>query len=269
VARHAATDPILIACLVKYAIDAIALADLERILDTAGARLDVDRAVQRALATEWRPGDPARSLRGELMLAFVEIERTRRSGPASYDESLKEVAKEGGIGSTPPLAPEYRRDWGSFVDRTEAVIIHNLRTVIANADRPYPEARAALDEVVTRLNQHSDDAAYTSARILFPVYVEVAAKHAKSLAKIATLDAAASLFSWRARHGAFPPNLGDAMTKVPRDPFDGRAIRYRRTADGFIVYSVGPTGTFDGGTQSAKPASNEVVYRFPMPAYVK
>jgi hypothetical protein len=35
---------------------------------------------------------------------------------------------------------------------------------------------------------------------------------------------------------------------VPTDPFDGRPLRYRRLADGVVVYSVGDDRADDGGT---------------------
>jgi hypothetical protein len=40
---------------------------------------------------------------------------------------------------------------------------------------------------------------------------------------------------------------GGLVPAVPRDPFDGQPIRFRRLADGLVVYSVGPDGTDDGG----------------------
>ena len=34
---------------------------------------------------------------------------------------------------------------------------------------------------------------------------------------------------------------------VPLDPYDGKALRSRRLADGYLVYSVGVDRTDDGG----------------------
>jgi hypothetical protein len=42
------------------------------------------------------------------------------------------------------------------------------------------------------------------------------------------------------------------LTAVPRDPFDGQPIRYRRLPDGVVVYSVGHDETDDGGTIDRK-----------------
>jgi len=37
------------------------------------------------------------------------------------------------------------------------------------------------------------------------------------------------------------------LPQAPQDPFDGRPLRYRRLEPGFVVYSVGPARTDDGG----------------------
>ena len=47
---------------------------------------------------------------------------------------------------------------------------------------------------------------------------------------------------------------------MPLDPYDGKPLRYRRVADGVIVYSVGPDGSDNGGnidrTNPVKPGTD-------------
>ena len=47
------------------------------------------------------------------------------------------------------------------------------------------------------------------------------------------------------------PNI---LAQLPTDPFDGnnRPLSFLRTADGYVLYSVGPNGVDDGGTACAK-----------------
>jgi hypothetical protein len=47
--------------------------------------------------------------------------------------------------------------------------------------------------------------------------------------------------------GSFPGMLPD-MGPVGIDPYSGKPFIYRKTADGFVLYSVGPDGKDDGGT---------------------
>jgi hypothetical protein len=39
----------------------------------------------------------------------------------------------------------------------------------------------------------------------------------------------------------------DLIGKIPMDPYIGKPLRYRRLADGVVIYSVGPDGKDDGG----------------------
>jgi hypothetical protein len=39
----------------------------------------------------------------------------------------------------------------------------------------------------------------------------------------------------------------DLLKVIPLDPFDGKPIRFAKTADGVVIYSVGMDGSDDGG----------------------
>lgn len=46
-------------------------------------------------------------------------------------------------------------------------------------------------------------------------------------------------------------SAGGRPPEVPLDAYDGKPIRYRRLADGVVVYSVGADGKDDGGKAGA------------------
>jgi hypothetical protein len=56
---------------------------------------------------------------------------------------------------------------------------------------------------------------------------------------------------YRMAHGGWPPSLDavvpEFLPAVPTDPFDGQILNYKRLADGFVVYSVGPDLTDNSG----------------------
>jgi hypothetical protein len=62
-------------------------------------------------------------------------------------------------------------------------------------------------------------------------------------------DLAIRVYRWE--HGADPASLGDLvpehLSAVPQDPFSGGPLVYRRTATGYVLYSVGYNGRDDGG----------------------
>lgn len=77
---------------------------------------------------------------------------------------------------------------------------------------------------------------------------------------------AVALALCRAETGKLPEHLADLSPKylpaVPVDPFGGGDLIYRRTAEGFIVYSVGSNLRDDGGQDEARTA-DDVSVRFP------
>jgi hypothetical protein len=69
---------------------------------------------------------------------------------------------------------------------------------------------------------------------------------------------------YRLKHGGWPKRLDDLvpafLPKVPLDPQDGKPMRYRKWADGVVVYSVGEDRADDGG-DVAGPAPKDHGFR--------
>jgi hypothetical protein len=70
-------------------------------------------------------------------------------------------------------------------------------------------------------------------------------------ANLAAMGALLAVERYRMRYGRWPASLGEIspefVAEVPKDPFDGQPLRYRRLRDGVVVYSVGSNLTDDGG----------------------
>jgi hypothetical protein len=72
------------------------------------------------------------------------------------------------------------------------------------------------------------------------------------------LKAHLQLRAYRLEHGSLPETWeGSGLPPMPTDPWDpeSKPLRYLRTDDGFVLYSVGPNGVDDGG---AKPAADDL-----------
>jgi hypothetical protein len=80
-----------------------------------------------------------------------------------------------------------------------------------------------------------------------------------------------ALATYRADHGSFPAKLADLAPKyvaeVPKDIFNGEEPRYKREAEGYLLYSVGVNGKDDGGKgyDDRKPGEtwDDLVVRVP------
>jgi hypothetical protein len=73
----------------------------------------------------------------------------------------------------------------------------------------------------------------------------------RSRAELRAADVMLALERYRMSHGHWPESVSDLvpafLSKVPLDPFDAAALRYRKLDDGCVVYSIGADKKDDGG----------------------
>jgi hypothetical protein len=244
---HVSGEPILISQSVGYAMQAVAFDALEVILDhtplppNAGDRLDsclrqVDlrKSFAAALDSErcglnslfpmvaGRPGELASILGGV-------------SGVSSVQRALLWLYAT-------PLGQPVRK-----ADQLAALRI--ISRSVAAADWPYYRSSrqlGALDDEVHSLPRY-----LVLTLVAVPILRPAQAKRDELLARIGLCRVVLALKQHRQEHGSYPANLGDLQQApgrtLPQDPFAGRAFRYRRQKDGFLLYSVGPNLKDDGG----------------------
>jgi len=82
---------------------------------------------------------------------------------------------------------------------------------------------------------------------------------AKAHQRIFQVSLALHMF-WQ-EHGRYPETLSDLVPRylptVPKDPFDGKPLRYRRDKNGFRVWSIGTDLKDDGGVSQISPLSGK------------
>ena len=73
----------------------------------------------------------------------------------------------------------------------------------------------------------------------------------QSVSLVRLADMALAIERFRLHNGRLPESIDDLapdfLPSVPLDPFTGKPLRYRRTSEGFVVYSVGEDRKDDGG----------------------
>ncbi len=92
---------------------------------------------------------------------------------------------------------------------------------------------------------------YEPIKLLFPAFLQVRQAMVRTLANSNGALAAVAVIRYQRQHGRLPETLndlvGEFLEQVPLDPLDGQPLRYQRTDDGFVIYSVGVNQTDDGG----------------------
>lgn len=102
---------------------------------------------------------------------------------------------------------------------------------------------------------------------LLPTFRAHRSWHARQTACGEMTLTATALAVHRAETGKFPEKLAELTPKlleeVPTDPFTGKPLIYRRTAEGYVLYSVGPDLEDDDGTEGEHPDEGDLVVRVP------
>src|SRR5207248_1037136 len=83
-------------------------------------------------------------------------------------------------------------------------------------------------------------------------FAPAAAEEQRSLARLRCALAAVAAERFRLRNGQWPADFaalerGGYLEQTPLDPYDGAPLRWRRLADGVVIYCVGPDGKDNGG----------------------
>ncbi len=265
IARHASGDRTVTADLVGISVDAITLSAFRKIIYISHGNPRVARAVQQTIERGWKPDSLAASMRTEVAFQQGMIALLRHAGPSALDGMTGGTDKPNRR-QTDGLAGLNRDAWEQFLNANGSYLLHIMPQAITAADQPYPQAHASMQAIEAQVEQPKD-LTHLIAVIMFPMGDLLVQKQAQIEAWAGTTRAAAALLSYRAAHGAYPATLGQALSPVPLDPYNGQPLQYKLQKAGFVVYSIGPDGRFDGGTASLMPASKQALFRYPLPSY--
>jgi hypothetical protein len=265
-ARGAAKVRILIGAMIGGACEEIVLSDVNRILNTTTPDAAYLESVIRSLGEhlEARPRlvDCYRVERVTSMLSAMEVvARKRKSYYRRFDRNALYQFRRlsGGVLKDHRASREY---WDRAEKAAAEELPRRLRLMRAIATDRRLNAR------MNRMRSPFGDAmpsVYASAR-----------SDATSIAqlRVARLGLGCELF--KARCGAYPARLGQLVERfpalfesLPADPFTGKTMIYRKTAGGFVVYSLGAWSPGDQGGKNlfGNVLDPDVTFAVDPPAY--
>ena len=273
IAAHAASEPLLINFLVGGALEAITVNGLQTILDKAGPSAYLDNHVVADLALlQSQPNDLSlrHNLSGEAAVADAEFSQFRRATPIELSRAvLGDSLPDAKPLVSPParFTAEEQAQVANLVDASEADYIHQMRQLIGAADLPRP-VRQAVFQKIDAATQQVDAATQAVANdpvqkvvaALIPGISRMGDAADRVQAERAVTTAGAAVLAVKAQTGVFPDTLPPRYT----DPFTGKPLGYRREGTvGFVAYSAGPSGSFDGGKPGEKTPPRDSLFRYP------
>jgi tRNA A-37 threonylcarbamoyl transferase component Bud32 len=242
-------DPIEIVQLLRIACAAIGVSALERTLSGGQGQEAELVAVQKLLADEaafpWLLVS-ARGERGMVHWLLTALE--------SGDLDPAKIVGTAGPGWEEKLARVPR---GQAARPVHAAILTELTRWVEITRRPLHEQRGLVErwdrDKATRLGDTAFLLDNHPALKLTAAAQRVKAGLESALAAVAAERYRLANKHWPRDLAALVPEY---LAQVPTDPYDGQPLRYRRTADGIVIYAVGPDGVDNQGTldRTGRPA---------------
>jgi hypothetical protein len=130
---------------------------------------------------------------------------------------------------------------------------------------PYPQCLVAAKRLNERISKSRSD--FLGSILLFD-HGRLVERQARDMASMELWLTALAIERYRlANQDHLPAKLTDLvptfLPSVPQDPFDGQPLRFKPLEKGYVIYSVGPDRTDDGGREwqrRPKGATNDLPY---------
>lgn len=199
----------------------------------------------RLLLENWKPEPLNKAYKDELAMQCANIAYQLKKGPDPLDYKSAE-------GSTAQEVEQFnKRCYGEGF-----VLIRVFRSLVQAADKPYSQV---LMDRVGFLKRIIGDK--PSPRYMLDTTINMPDKQVAAVATHRVAQLISSVFEYRFQHGVYPDNLSILSTIIPLDPYDLKPMRYHRETDGFVIYSVGPSGKYEGKVHDERRIE-DIVFRY-------
>ena len=260
-AAHIAFGHKLFGYLTASAIDAITVDSLQSILQKAGPNAALDsRTSVDILALP--PLSLSHALSGELATADAEFDMLRKGNPNELGQVFPgDSPFSAPIPTSTRLSVAEQTQLNALLDAAEANSLHQMRSLIAVADGPNEARQATLDKMKSSVEANRTDPIEALSGLISPVAsIDLSTQANQVAARRLVAAAGASALAAKAQTSTFPASLPAQFT----DPFTSKPLGYRLEGAGFVVYSAGPGGTFDGGKPDDKRDNRQIKFRYPL-----
>jgi hypothetical protein len=242
-ARSIGNEPDLPVMLIRVAGQRMAVDALERVLAQSEKLPAAElKAMQELLAREIAAPILLHALRGE------------RGG---WDRSLANL-QIGTITLAQFNGGKEANSWGDWLEtswlvRCRPQYLRLMNQAVEAVRQPVEKQSEAMKQFTSALEAMDRDPARRSPVLLIvPAVHKLANTNRCQQANLRSALVAVVVERYRLEHDAWPERLEDVvkaglLDAAPLDPMNGQPLRYKRLADGVVVYSVGVDGADDGG----------------------
>jgi hypothetical protein len=239
-ARSIGDEPLLMSQLVRSNLQGVAIRGLERTLAQGQSSSKALQEIQKLLADETDQLVWLNGLRGD------------RAGM----HHLLTNARAGKVDSR-RLDERFDKKFPGFQflgPSEHSVLCSNHVAMLRFYNEAVAIARAAPEQQARRFQELLDSVSTPDAPELAMLWVPAIGTARRLQDRQAVLHCtivALAVEYHRQQHGRWPEKLSDLEPaalgrRLPRDPYTGGSLGYRKSADGVVVYSVGKDGNYQG-----------------------
>lgn len=255
--------PTLIENLVGVAMQALASQELMDVMAKHGGELDYTQ-VASAVESSYRPvRSMEESIQFERAMFMDSIQRIFTADPETGRiepdvQKIREFQSLAG-GDMDPVDNVMQTMGLATIDYdatlNEANALYDR--MAAAARQPYREGHEQFSAIEREIAQSGN----AMVKMLAPAFSRAHMVKTRAEAQRRASMLLANIKAYEQQTGAPPESLeAFAGREFVQDPFTGQPYIYRRTADGFMLYSAGGNGVDDGGIDDPKAETNDAVY---------
>lgn len=257
-------EPALIAQLVRVAMINISLRSLQDSIASGSFTESQARQLESTLSQiDLRDGF-VKALLGERAMGMWAYDEIKKTGPASYD-ALAGVSDRTTLDSI-CLFVATRNIGRPMLNADQSYYLRHMTEQIDLAKKPYYQVTKITPKVAGPENAPSYAPVTKS---VCPIFDCARRSSENCMANIAVARVGLGLIAYKDRFGIYPQSLAKLKSKLgwetPKDPFDGKDLKYKKTDKGFVLYSIGLNMVNDGGRapdpKMNDPCTGDVVWK--------
>ena len=243
-ARSLAKEPLIVSQLVCAACQALAISTLERIINRAEFTDEQLVELDECIYNTERISDISCGFVGERCMMSNFFTAPETVSPSHFD----------GIPPAPVL--ELYKALG-LADMGAIIYLDVIDGYLKTIQLPLHQRQEAAKAIEGKIRATSKF--HILLHKLTPSFSRTITVDIRRIAHLRTARVALAVERYRLAFGKLPDTLADLvptyLEAVPKDPFDGDELRYKKLQEGFVVYSVGEDQSDDGGKE--QPPRNQ------------
>jgi type II secretory pathway pseudopilin PulG len=256
-AHSLSKEPILISQLVRIACQALAVLTLEHVINRTEFTDEQLVDLSRTLANAEGHFTLSRAFAGERCMGVSIFKMPAAQIPRLVD------------GSSSPLGVLRIAlcKFAGLADMDAIIYIDLMNDYIESIQLPLHQREEAANAVDTKFDETSR--IHVLLRAIMPALSRCTTIDLRTAAQLRTARAGLAIQRYRLATDGLPNTLSELtptyLDEVPKDPFDGKDLRYKKLETGFVVYSIGKDGNDDGGKErprerTSRPAPEDVTF---------